>query len=216
MKAERAAQISLAVTVWEIIVIFAFKKVLFSMWVLILTLQFFVYISTWQVRFPSTLKFILYELKRMALGEFMDDLDLGGSIMSGLGLESGKTSSADEKVGEARLGATSPLESFGPTLLLGSMLFFLLIFIIVALLVIVKRTNPSPKCHERVAKLKKMVFFNPIIRYFFLNSLKLNMAGFIAFKAKGEPADLAIAICILVVTNGAPLAFYISLGRWRD
>ena len=55
----------------------AFKKVLFSMWILILTLQFFVYMATWQVRYPGTLHFLLYELKRIALGEFMDDLDIG-------------------------------------------------------------------------------------------------------------------------------------------
>ena len=51
------------------------------------------------MRFPGTLKFILYELKRMALGEFMDDLDLGGSVMDAIGLEMSDTSSADEKVG---------------------------------------------------------------------------------------------------------------------
>lgn len=75
--AETAAQISVAVTIWEIIIIMAFKKVLFSMWILILTLQFFVYMATWQVRYPGTLHFLLYELKRIALGEFMDDLDIG-------------------------------------------------------------------------------------------------------------------------------------------
>ena len=46
-KAESAAQISLGVTIIEVIIIFMFKKVLFSMWVLILTLQFFVYLSQW-------------------------------------------------------------------------------------------------------------------------------------------------------------------------
>ena len=64
-------------TIWELVIIFLFKKVLFSMWVLILILQFFVYIATWQVRYPSILTFILYELKRIALCEFMDDFDFG-------------------------------------------------------------------------------------------------------------------------------------------
>ena len=45
--AKRASQISIAVTIWEIIMIMLFKKVLFSMWILILTLQFFVYIQIW-------------------------------------------------------------------------------------------------------------------------------------------------------------------------
>ena len=46
-QAQKAAQISIAVTIWELVIIFLFKKVLFSMWVLILILQFFVYIATW-------------------------------------------------------------------------------------------------------------------------------------------------------------------------
>lgn len=79
------------------------------MWILILTLQFFVYISTWQVRFPGTLKFILYELKRVSLGEFMDDLDVGNSAMSFMGMEPSETKGSDEKVGEERLGSSSPL-----------------------------------------------------------------------------------------------------------
>lgn len=54
-QAESAARIGVAVCIWEIALILLFKKVLFSMWVLILTLQFYVYIATWQVRYPSTL-----------------------------------------------------------------------------------------------------------------------------------------------------------------
>ena len=47
VKAKTAAQISVAVTIWELVIVILFKKVLFSMWILILTLQFFVYIATW-------------------------------------------------------------------------------------------------------------------------------------------------------------------------
>lgn len=104
-KAKTAAQISVVVSLWEIVVIFFFKKVLFSMWILILTLQFFVYISLWQVRYPSTLHFILYELKRMALGEFMDDVDIAGDVMSLIGIESQKADPTEEKVNEERLGS---------------------------------------------------------------------------------------------------------------
>ena len=54
-KAETASTIGAAVTIWELLIIFVFKKALFSMWVLILILQFFVYIGTWQIRYPNTL-----------------------------------------------------------------------------------------------------------------------------------------------------------------
>lgn len=45
--ADTAAKISIGVTILELGLIFLFKKILFSMWVLILTLQFFVFISFW-------------------------------------------------------------------------------------------------------------------------------------------------------------------------
>ena len=77
------------------------------MWILILTLQFFVYIALWQIRYPSTLYFVLFELKRIALGEFMDDLDLGALIMNTVGLAPNEDSSTNEKLGEDRLGPTS-------------------------------------------------------------------------------------------------------------
>ena len=54
-KAKTASTIGAAVTIWELLTILVFKKVLFSMWVLILILQFFVYIGTWQIRYPNTL-----------------------------------------------------------------------------------------------------------------------------------------------------------------
>ena len=67
--------------IWEIVLIFLAKKFLISMWILILTLQFFVYIAMWQVRYPSMIHFLLYELKRVTLGEFIDDLPVGDILM---------------------------------------------------------------------------------------------------------------------------------------
>ena len=143
--AETAAQISVAVTIWEIIIIMAFKKVLFSMWILILTLQFFVYMATWQVRYPGTLHFILYELKRIALGEFMDDLDIGNEINDVLGLPPNEDSATDEKVSEDRLGSGSITQSFGATLLLGTFVFVLIVLTIILVIYIGKRVKLSDK-----------------------------------------------------------------------
>jgi len=126
---------------------------------------------------------MFYELKRITLGEFMDDLDFGGTVMEAIGMPANEASSTEEIVGEDRLGSSSPLESFGATLLLGSLLFILILFLLILVIVLVKRSNPSPKCRERAKKMKRLVFFNPIIRYLVLNSLKLNMAGFMVFKA---------------------------------
>ena len=106
------------------------------MWILILTLQFFVYMAQWQVRYPNTLQFLLYELKKVALGEFMDDLDIGGEVMNSIGIQVNKGSAADEKVGEERLGSSNLWASLGPTLILGSFVFLIIVLIIVASIVV--------------------------------------------------------------------------------
>ena len=61
----------------EVLLLFVAKKLIFSMWVLIMTLQFFVFIARWQIKYPHRLRFLLHEFRRIALGEFMDDLDFG-------------------------------------------------------------------------------------------------------------------------------------------
>ena len=86
-KAEAAKNVGIAVTIWEIVMLFFFKKILFSLWLLILMLQFFVFIALWQVRYPPNTRFLLFELRRIVLGEFMDDLDIGNTISTELGIE---------------------------------------------------------------------------------------------------------------------------------
>lgn len=75
-QAKTAASVGVALSIWEIILLFFFQKTLFSMWILILTLQFFVFIAVWSIRYPSVIRFLLYELRKISLGEFMDDLEL--------------------------------------------------------------------------------------------------------------------------------------------
>ena len=66
----------------------------------------------------------------------MDDVDFMATITSVFGIETAeKSSPTDEKLGEERLGSTDPLESFGPTLLIGSIIFgAIIIFVIIGLL----------------------------------------------------------------------------------
>ena len=149
-QAEKAAQVSLVIALIEVMIIFVFKKVLFSMWVLILILQFFVYIAVWQVRYPKILTFIFFELKKIALGEFMDDIDIGGTVLQNFGIDYSKSSPTEEKVGEERLGSSDPLAFFGPTMLLGTILFIFLIVTIVLSRCIFKRTRVSYKCKSRL------------------------------------------------------------------
>ena len=97
---ETAAKIGIAATITEIVVLFAAKKLIFSMWVLILTLQFFVFIAVWQIRYPDRIRFLLHEFRRIALGEFLDDIDFGKEIAQFIGLPTREDSVADVTVGE--------------------------------------------------------------------------------------------------------------------
>lgn len=74
--AEKAATVGISISFWEIVMCFALSKALKSMWVLINTIQFFVYISIWKIQMPDMLRIVLKEIRRAALGEFFDDLDL--------------------------------------------------------------------------------------------------------------------------------------------
>lgn len=85
--ADTAAQVGIATSIWEVVMLFFFKKILFSLWILILMLQFFVFMALWQVRYPPNTRFLLFELRRIVLGEFMDDLEVGATISSELGIE---------------------------------------------------------------------------------------------------------------------------------
>ena len=143
--AETAVKIGVAVGIWEIIIIILFKQVLFSMWVLILTLQFYVYIGTWQIRYPWMLTFLLRELKRIALGEFVDDLELGNKVRLFFSFEPLESYTAEEKVGQERLGPTDAFASIGPTLILVSVVFSLIILIVLILVFIGKKSKTSVK-----------------------------------------------------------------------
>ena len=139
--------------------------------------------------------------------------------MDFMGIETQEDSSTDEKVGEERLGSSSPLTSFGPTLVLATIAFILLVAIVVVIIIVARRYQCSEKNRERVKKVKRMVFFNPIIRYLVLNSLKLNMTGLLAIKlAKPDArmADFVSAIGTLAMVNLAPLVFLIVLVKQRQ
>ena len=57
------------------------------MWVLILTLQFLVYVEIWKIDYPQLTRFLLHEFRRIALGEFMEDLEIGKEISTMLNIE---------------------------------------------------------------------------------------------------------------------------------
>ena len=73
----------------------------------------------------------------------MDDLSLGNEINEAFGIPPNDQSAAEEKVGESRLGSGSIGQSFGATLLVGTLVFTILILCIVLAIYIAKRVKLS-------------------------------------------------------------------------
>ena len=89
-------------------------------------------------------------------------------------------------------------------------MFAVIILLIVLVIYIAKRVKLSEKTKERIVKLKASVFWNPMIRYYILNSLKLSMTGFVVFKGIDSDGlgDYVIAILLLIILNAMPIIFY--------
>ena len=146
----------------------------------------------------------------------MDDFDIG-VINQALGLPPKEETAAEEKVGDDRLGSGDIKKSFGATLILGSILFAVLILVIVVIIVIAKRIKLSDRRRQQMHNLKAKVFWNPIIRYLILNSLKLTMTALVAFKVnKDRLTDLSSAIGIVAMLNLAPIIFYCTVRANRS
>ena len=74
-------------SVFEIIICLVTGKALNSMWILINALQFIVFISIWLINMPNFAKLVFDQLKRILLGEFIEDLEFGKKIADNFGLE---------------------------------------------------------------------------------------------------------------------------------
>ena len=75
----------------------------------------------------------------------------------------------------------------------------------------------SEKSIERIDKIKQMVFYNPIIRYLLLNSLKLNFSAFIVFRPPiGSAWDIVLGLAIMILINAAPIFFFYVLHKNRE
>ena len=187
------------------------------MWVLIMTLQFFVFIAKWQILYPDRIRFLLHEFRRIALGEFIEDFDFGKEIASFFGLPRSEDSAADVTVGEDRLSLGKSVSgNLGISLFLLSLAFLALILILVVLIQLKRRIKLSDKTKARIKKVKEKIFYNPIVRYLLLNSLKLNFAAFIVFKKPvGGAWDVFVGISLMLIINALPIFFFFLLRKNR-
>ena len=154
------------------------------MWILINTSQFIVYIGMWQINFSDNLGVFFNEIKRVFLGEYIDDLAIGHKISNTLGFETNNDiDDPGQKVGLDRLGSTDISANFGPSFILGTICFILLIIMVLSLIRLCNKvTKLTRKNKERLEKIRKKFLYNPIIRYAFLNALKLNLVVMLTYK----------------------------------
>ena len=69
-----------ALAIWQIIMFLCLQKLMFSMWILVHILQHYVFIAMWQINYPSLTQVVFKELRRIALGEFLEGLEIGRKL----------------------------------------------------------------------------------------------------------------------------------------
>ena len=168
-------------SILELVICLSISKSLNSMWPLINTIQFVVFIAMWKIKYPNNLRFIMHELKRISMGEFLDGLPIGDEVGNFFGVSPSKDEAASEKTGKDRVGSESFLDNFGVTFLLVASIFAFIIALVLVFIYLRKRCKLSNKNKERYERIKSKVFWNPFIRYLFLNALKLNLSAMVAF-----------------------------------
>ena len=105
---------------------------------------------TWQVTLDATVRIVLWQLRRIVLGEFIDDLELGSKIAKKIGIEQKDVSQSDvsEKIGISRLGPDDLLQNVGPSMIIVTLLLLTMIAILVISLYVCSKCQ----CSERRRK----------------------------------------------------------------
>lgn len=141
---EAAANVGIGLSIWQIIICLVLNKVINSMWILINAAQFLVYIGMWQINYSTRIGVLVKEIKRIFLGEYLEDLEIGHKMSSVLGIESNSdVNDPDEKIGDERLGSDQISANFGITFILATFVFLLIIGLILTVILISRRTTLS-------------------------------------------------------------------------
>ena len=87
------------------------------------------FIAFWQIRYPAVLRFILFKLKVITLGEFLDHLEIGEFLAEAFAIPTDDMEITDEKLGDERLS-----RSFGPTFIVFSIIFAIVLLLVLLLI----------------------------------------------------------------------------------
>ena len=92
-----------------------------------------------------------------------------------------------------------------------------IIVIVTVIAIIFQKRGLTEKGRARLLTVKRLVFYNPIIRYLTLNALKLNLVAISTFKKSASSVvQLTTSAIILALLNLAPIVFAIVLNSNRD
>lgn len=91
-------------------------------------------------------------------------------------------------MGKERLGPANILDSFGATMVLCTLILLVLVIIILITIVI---------CRKFGQKLKRSLFWNPMIRYTMLSSIKTNLAAMVVF-SRGFPEETSQGVIAIL------------------
>ena len=160
----------------------------------------------------------MLELRSIALGEFLEELEIGKHLARYLGIstdEESESALGEEKVGMARLGSKYMSENMGVTFFVFTGIIFAIALLVYGIYWCCKICQSRfPRFFEKIQKLKNKLFWNPIIRYTYLNAIKLNQSALISIVyglRDNEMAELIGGVVLFFVFAALIPGIYIRL-----
>lgn len=167
----------------------------------------------WKINYPTIPAVMLKEFKKIALGEFFDDVKFLNGVKSSLGMTS-KPDETQEGNIDQKDESGNIIDNIGLTIFFVSIGLALIVTFVVLGTCLAKKYSLSLKWQNRFNEAKTKVFFNPLIRYSLLNALKLNMTAFAVFKNKDLDSPQAfVAYLLCAVMISLPILYAVFLHK---
>ena len=178
------------------------------------TCQFIIYIGMWQINYSDGLSIFFSTLRKIAFGEFLDDLKISQSLSNAFGFDVEMKDPTENKVGKERLGEKDIASNLGATLICASILSAIVIAILLILVLIRRKVILSEKNEKRYKAVRNFFLYNPIIRYLMLCALKFYMTAFVMLQAyDNESSVITQSLLILLLMIALPIFLSVVLYR---
>ena len=158
------------------------------------------------------------EIRKISLGEYVDNLEIGNKIRKWIGLEErSEDDGVVEKTGISRLGSADMLENFGPSFLLMLAIFIGLVVIVYLLYLVSRVKCCSRKIKNLLTKIKIYTFWNPFIRYSLFSSTKILMVAVISLAGvNSDRLSTILSICIIIFFFAISIFYAILILRKNE